>query len=106
MGRVYEIVGLRERTFPCKLHEDGVRVVEVVGGDVPAAVPSRVALEGALITFQPQKCESLPCEYSELCEPVGLRDGDRCKVLEVDEKIKCKRGLSLLRVLLSWSFGA
>jgi len=29
-GRVYRIVGLREKTFPCPLHEGGVRVVEVV----------------------------------------------------------------------------
>jgi len=101
MGRVYEVVGLRDKTFPCRLHEDGVRVVEVVESDIPATVPSRKALEGAVITFQSQRCDALPCEHSELCEPVGLCDGDRCKIVEVREKIKCKRGLSLVKVLLS-----
>jgi len=106
VGRVYEVVGLRDKVFSCKLHEDGVRVVEVVESNIPAAIPSRKAFEGAVITFYSQKCEFSLCEYSELCEPAGIYDGDRCKILEVGEKIKCKCGLSLVKVSLSRSSGA
>jgi len=99
-GRVYRIVGLRERVFPCRVHEGGVRVVEVVEADVEAALPSKVAIEGATITFQPRECGQVDCEHYNLCFPVGLFRGDHCAILKVGERIRCREGLSLTRVVL------
>ena len=100
VGRVYKVVGLRERVFPCELHEVGVRVVEVVEADVSATIPAKLAIEGAVITFQPQECDVRTCRSHEFCVPHGLVGGDRCTILEVGESVSCFKGLSLVRVVL------
>ena len=99
-GRVYEVVGLREKIFPCKLHEIGARVVEVIESDILAALPSKATIEGAVITYQKQECSIQECQLYERCVPRGLVNGDRCLILEVGEKVKCSRGLPLVRVVL------
>ena len=99
-GRVYRVVGLRENVFQCGVHEGGVRVVEVVESDIEAALPLRMAMEGALIPFQKLECEAISCINHEFCVPRGLVDGDRCTILKIDEKIECPEGLSLVKVLL------
>jgi len=99
-GRVYKIVRVREKTFPCKLHEKGVRVVEVVESDILAALPSKLAIEGAVITFRKQECDVQACEYFERCVPCGLLDGDRCVIVEVGGNVACSGGLSLVKVVL------
>ena len=99
-GRVYRIVGLREKTFPCPLHEGGVRVVEVVESEISAVIPQRIALEGAVITFHKIACGNLACKYRNLCFPVGIYDGDRCEIVELGEKIDCEAGNSLRIVKL------
>jgi len=99
-GRVYKIVRMREKTFPCKLHEKGVRVVEVVESDILAALPSKLAIEGAVITFQKQDCDVQACEHFEHCVPCGLLDGDRCAIVEVGGNVACSGGSSLVKVVL------
>jgi len=99
-GRVYKIVGVREKTFPCKLHEGGVRVVEVVESDVLTALPSKLAIEGAVITFRRQECDVQACEHFERCVPCGLLDGDRCVIVEAGGNIACLEGLLLVKVVL------
>jgi len=97
-GRVYRIVGLREKTFSCPLHEGGVRVVEVVESEISAAIPQKIALEGAVITFHKIVCENFTCKYRGLCFPVGIYDGDRCEIVGLSDKIDCKVG-NLLRIV-------
>lgn len=99
-GRVYKVVRVREKTFPCKLHEKGVRVVEVVESDILAALPSKLAIEGAVITFRKQECDVQACEHFEHCVPCGLLDGDRCVIVEVGGNVACSGGLSLVKVVL------
>jgi len=99
-GRVYEIVGLRNKKFPCLLHDEGVRVVEVVESDIASTVPQKSALEGATITFHAQNCENQFCKFKSLCEPVGLFDGDKCQIVKVENKIECPLGYDLVKVLL------
>lgn len=99
-GRVYRIVRLREKIFPCELHETGVRVVEVVESDVWTTLPPKLAMEGAVITFQEQECDMQVCEHYEYCLPCGLVDGDRCAILEVGENVVCSRGLSLVKAVV------
>lgn len=99
-GRVYRVVKLYERVFPCKLHEAGVKVVGVVESDITATIPSRLAMEGAVVTFLRQECDMQNCEHHEYCAPLGLADKDRCAIVEVKENVSCPRGLSLVRVAL------
>jgi len=99
-GRVYKIVKLRENVFPCPIHEDGARVVEVIESEISTAISQKTALEGAVITFQPIKCDNFDCKYRSLCFPIGLYVGDRCEIVKVEDKIECEKGLRLVRVKL------
>ncbi len=88
-GRIYRIVRLRERTLHCILSGADMRVVEVVEAEVEAAIKSKEAIEGSIITFKPSHCEREECENFELCHPLGLLPNDRCKILRVEEAITC-----------------
>lgn len=99
-GRVYQVVRLRENVFPCPLHEGGVRVVEVVEAEVSAAIPSKLAVEGATIVFKSPECETALCENATLCYPVGLKNGDKCIIVKVEEKLSCIEGFSHVKARL------
>ena len=99
-GRIYSVAKVRNKVFPCKIHEEGVRVVEVEESSLEAALEPRVSFKLATITFRPQGCRNLRCLNSRVCAPPGLVDGDKCKILEVKEKIVCPLSRSLVRALV------
>jgi uncharacterized protein (UPF0179 family) len=99
-GRIYKVVKIREKTFPCKVHENGTRVVEVIENDVEASLPERQALKGCIITFQPQECIKDNCESRIKCRAYGLKQNDKCKVLKIGEKITCPLDRKLVSVVL------
>lgn len=99
-NRVYKIVNVRNKILRCELYDVDMMVVEVVESEVPAAITPKQSVEGAIITFHPQECSGRNCENAALCFPEGLRDGDRCEVIEVGDQIKCPIGLQLRRTLL------
>lgn len=99
-GRIYDVVALRPKVFPCPLHEGGVRVVEVEEAPVQAAIPARSAIEGAVIAFSQQDCELQNCPSSAECRPVGLIDGDRCQILSLLGRVNCLKGRELRTALL------
>ena len=96
-GRIYRITKVRDRVLRCKLHDLDMNVVEVVEAEVTAAIPSKMAVEGATIEFKTPDCGRDDCDNYNICFPVGLVAGDRCKVLRVMEVLKCPLGLSLRR---------
>lgn len=100
VGRIYQVSGLREKVFPCELHEVGVRVVEVTELDIQATLPSKLAIDGAVITFNAQDCDLQICENHKLCVPRGLFDNERCAITEIAENVSCLKGLSLVKVVL------
>ena len=99
-GRVYEVTGLRDRLFPCEIHADGVRVVEVTESDIYASIPKSQALEGATIKFKTVECDVTDCSKAQICFPIGLYEGEKCKIIEVDKNFSCPKGLPLAMVLL------
>jgi hypothetical protein len=99
-GRVYQVTSLRKNIFPCPLHEEGVRVVEVVEAKALTAIPSKLAVEGATIVFKTQLCKEITCKNAVLCRPVGLVDGDKCIIVEVKGKLDCIEGSSLVKAKL------
>ncbi|MCX8171646.1 MAG: UPF0179 family protein [Candidatus Bathyarchaeota archaeon] len=99
-GRVYRVVGLRDRVLKCEAYDIEMRVVEVVESEVLAALPSKQAILGALVTFHPQECGERGCENYELCSPEPLRSGDRCEIIEVYEAVRCPRDFQIRKVLL------
>ncbi|MFQ6094835.1 MAG: UPF0179 family protein [Candidatus Bathyarchaeia archaeon] len=99
-GRIYKVVGLRDKTLYCPLSEEDMRVVEVVESEIEGAIPSKQAMEGAMILFQPEECDVEDCKNFEFCFPKGLLNGDRCEIVGVTGSLQCPRGLPLVRVLL------
>jgi len=95
-GRVYTVIKARNKTFPCRVHEEGVRVVEVEESNLHVAIEARFSFPLATITFNPQDCGNRCCGNSRFCVPCGLVGGDKCKILEVKERLECPLKRSLL----------
>ncbi len=99
-GRIYSVTKVRNKVFPCKVHEEGVRVVEVEESTLEAALEPRVSFELATITYHAQGCRNLRCPNSRICTPSGLVEGDKCKILGIKGKIECPLSRPLVRVLV------
>ncbi|UCE81100.1 MAG: UPF0179 family protein [Methanobacteriota archaeon] len=100
-NRRYKVRSVRDVQHDCRIHEDGVRVVEVEKIPLRAAIPARVALEGAMLTFEDTRCGNLSCANYRACRPLGASEGMRFKITSVDNNdVKCDKGLKLKAVLL------
>lgn len=83
-GRRYRILGIRgELIHECPIHEAGVRAVEVTESPIIAAIDARKAFAGSKTVLEPPKCERYECTMYELCHPVGLKEGDRCTIVDL-----------------------
>jgi len=98
--RVYKIVKVRDKTLLCRQYKIEMQVVDVVDAEITAAIPSKQAIAGAVITFHMPDCKEEGCENCEFCFPTGLKEGDRCKILDVTESLQCFEGLLLRKVVL------
>ncbi len=99
-NRRYRVKSIREVHHECRIHEDGVRVVEVEKIPIRAAVPAKAALEGSMHTFEGAECRHLGCPNYQLCRPLGAVRGMRFKISSVEDEVPCEKGLSLRTVLL------
>jgi uncharacterized protein (UPF0179 family) len=101
-GRLYVVSRVTKKTLPCKLLKDVGRVVEVKKSPIEVALDDKAAIEEAIVTFNPIKCDLEFCKNKEICFPLGIFLGDRVKVLKVKESIECpiKRKLKLSLVEL------
>jgi len=99
-NRRYRVKGIREVQHECRIHEEGVRVVEVEKIPIRAAVPAKAALEGSMLTFEANECKNLGCPHYTLCRPLGASEGMRFKIVSVEGDMDCVRGIPLKTVLL------
>jgi len=100
LSRIYRVTKIRDKTFPCRIHEEGVRVVEVIEPDLEVNIETRLAFPSGVITFQSQECEETSCENYQKCVPLGLINGNRCKILSLKGQVKCPLNRSLVLVTL------
>ncbi|MHA1208277.1 MAG: UPF0179 family protein [Candidatus Freyarchaeota archaeon] len=99
--RIYEITEVRNIEHPCKIHEDGVCVVEVKYSNIQASLEVKQAIPGATITYSPIECDYSNCPYADICNPTGLFKGDKCVIESVSERIEgCRAGKALKIVSL------
>jgi len=98
-GRVYEVIGVRRKSHTCPLHGEKVVVVDVVQAAVEAAVKKRLAIEGVIISYHPIVCDE-PCRFKLICQPQGLKSGDRVKIEKLLEEIDCPLNFKLLKAVL------
>jgi len=99
-GRLYEVSKVSKKRFPCLLHSEEAVVVEVREPRIETAVPPRIAINGALVKYASPECSNRTCEHWRKCFPVGLVEGDRCKVVEVKGPLRCPLKGELLLVSL------
>lgn len=93
-GRVYLVKHVTFKRFPCSLHGPDARLVEVEESIYDVNLESRAAVLNALVKFKPFECDQ-PCPQRERCFPVGLVEGDRCRVVEVGLTVHCPMGRRL-----------
>jgi len=94
------VIAIRDKAFSCKIHEEGVRVVEVVEPDLEVVIESRLAFPCGIIPYQPQECRQISCTNYKKCVPQGLKKGDKCKIVEVSGQVKCPLDRSLVLAML------
>lgn len=99
IGGKYKITKIRDVHHECKIHEGGVRVIEVEKLPRNAAIDAKLAIEGSLVNLKPPKCNQRGCENYNLCHPYGIEDG-RYKIIKVGEEIKCPKDSKLKKILI------
>ncbi len=95
VDRRYRVEKVRdEMKHDCYIHEDGVRVVEVTEAPITAAIEGAYTFKNSKIVFAPPNCKEYDCELFDSCHPAGLREGDKCTILDVigDAPGECKNG--------------
>lgn len=101
VGRWYRVGSVRNKHHECKVYEGGVRVVEVDAIGIPASVPSKSAIEGATVSFEPRLCDVISCGSYRLCHPTGLVGGMKFQISDVTGEVSCQNGYPLRKVTLS-----
>jgi uncharacterized protein (UPF0179 family) len=100
-NRRYRVKSVRTVHHECKVHEGGVRVVEVERVPTKSAIPSRTAVEGSMVAFEACDCDAISCPNYRLCRPLGASDGMRFKIVSVEPgEVECPRKKSLRVVSL------
>lgn len=99
-GSTYRITAVRDVHHECRVHEEGVHVVEVEKIPMRCTVPSKYAIEGSVITFTNSRCDDVGCEHYRLCNPPGPVKNTKRRVLSVHGDVSCPRGQSLKEVEL------
>lgn len=98
--RVYMVTEVRDKIFPCKIHEEGVQVVEAIEPNIEANIEKRLAFPLGIITFRSQECKEALCPCYAKCVPQGLKIGDKCRIVEVREKVACPLNRNLILAVL------
>lgn len=100
-NRWYRVTEVRDVHHDCKVHEGGVRVVEVEKLPTRAAIPARLAIEGSMITFEESNCKNIGCSNYRVCRPLGAAEGMRFRVLTIEDvQVECPKGEKLKVVQL------
>jgi hypothetical protein len=97
VGRRYRVVSVKEIKHDCKIHDGGVMTVEVIEPPIVTAIESRRTL-GSKINLKMQDCDSIDCDFYDICHPIGLRDGDKCTISKSLNNIICPEGRELKSV--------
>ncbi|NLI73858.1 MAG: UPF0179 family protein [Euryarchaeota archaeon] len=99
-GSLYRIINVRDVKHDCRMHEEGVRVVEVKKEQHASALSIRSAIEGSMITFEAIKCDELGCENWRICHPIGVENQMKFRVAKVGKELSCPAGHRMMSVML------
>ncbi|RLF38635.1 MAG: hypothetical protein DRN12_08115 [Thermoplasmata archaeon] len=96
-GRTYKIVKIREKSHNCKLHDEGVIVVEVEKLPAEVNIKEKEA-EATAVNYRSIKCNNVLCEEFEACTP-KIKEKEY-KIVEVIGDVECPKGYKLKKVLI------
>ncbi|MEM3516199.1 MAG: UPF0179 family protein [Candidatus Bathyarchaeia archaeon] len=100
-GRIYVIKKVLKKAIDeCKIHFNGGKLIEVEEAKIEANINSKEAILEAIMEFHPIECKNILCKNYSKCSPLGLRNGDKCKVVKVLDKVTCPLGFPLVFVHL------
>ena len=102
LGQRYRIKRVRDVTHPCLLNEERARVVEVELAPPEASLPSRAAIEGAVLSYEKTVCSNAACPNFRLCHPIGIEAGMRVRVQDVGAELECPLGYSLVSATVAY----
>lgn len=97
VGHTYRIKKVRDKKHQCKIHEGGVRAVEIEELPIVAAVRGEI-FEGATVPYKKMNCDNRGCENFNYCHLLIKEKNYR--VAELIEKIECPKGFNLKKVIL------
>lgn len=99
-GATYAVVGVREVTHPCALH-DGARahVVTVEQADVATSLETRL-LRGTAATWAAMPCGRPECPSYALCHPPASPSGAKYAIEADEGPLPCPAGFDLNKVRL------
>lgn len=104
VNRKYIVTSIKDNEQKCPIHAEGkVIPVEVDRAKIDLLTSSKNIFEGSTFTYNAPECDE-KCDYHDLCFPDGLREGDKCIILESNGKHKeeCKKGLKLNKLTLGF----
>lgn len=104
LNRKYIVTAIKENEQKCPVHAEGkVIPVEVERAEIEVLTPSKNIFEGSTFTYKAPECDE-SCDFHDLCFPDGLKENDKCIVLESNgkHKEKCKKGLELNKLTLGF----
>jgi len=96
LGHRYRIARVRDVSHPCLLNEERARVVEVEPMPPDCSLPSRSAIEGAVLAYEKIVCSNAACPNFRTCHPIGIEPGARIRVLDLGPELDCPLGYSLV----------
>lgn len=96
--RVYTVKRVMNKELPCILQAGKGKVVEVEEPTKEVFIDPRSAIPGAIITLSLVRCQRSDCKNWERCLPLGLVNGDRCRVLRIGDEVTCLVGSRLVQV--------
>ncbi len=99
-GARYRIVKVRDPQHDCDLTEGKVQVVEVEKMSRTVCVDKKYAIDGSFITFFPSNCGQPGCPHYHMCNPDGIENETKVKILSVGKKAKCEIGQNRMVVEL------
>jgi uncharacterized protein (UPF0179 family) len=100
VGGMYRIKKARDVHHDCRIHEEGVRVVEVEKIPIRCAVLHKHAIEGSTITVDDMKCKNLGCVQYRICHPLKVEKSAKYRLANVAGDIVCPEGLKIVEVIL------
>ncbi|MDO5823407.1 UPF0179 family protein [Methanobrevibacter sp.] len=104
VNRKYVVLDVKDNEQKCPVHAEGIVVpVEIDRAEIELLTPSKNIFEGSTFTFSAPDCDE-KCDYHDFCFPEGLKENDKCIVLNNEGKHEgeCRKGLSLNKLTLGF----